>query len=367
MRSATLMVGAVGVMVAVLGFAQTATWAQTGISAPSTSLLRDASEGVYAVPQAARGKSLFAKECVVCHSDDPSINQVESGGARGYWLGDRRGLSVLVGERFLAKYRTAGDLYTKMRRTQPPDNAGGLSPQAYADILAYLLQVSGLPPGSKELPGSFAALKSVTLNERGFVPIFNGTDFTGIGFVLGSNCKPRPQGCARTERGTTFRVENGELVSTGSPWGYWYRMQKYLNFTLRFDYKWVRPRDDDPDEPFFGNSGYLLFITDHQVWPKSIEIQGRERDITADILLRASGIGAQVTAQDDPDARARAWKPTGEWNSVEIVSRDGKIASYLNQILISTVTEHEFKAPGYVGFQSEGSEIHWRNIRIKAE
>ena len=144
-------------------------------------------------------------------------------------------------------------------------------------------------------------------------------------------------------------------------------MQKYLNFTLRFDYKWVRPRDADPDEPFFGNSGYLLFITDHQVWPKSIEIQGRERDITADILLRASGIGAQVTAQDDPDARARAWKPTGEWNSVEIVSRDGKIASYLNQILISTVTEHEFKAPGYVGFQSEGSEIHWRNIRIKAE
>ena len=54
MRGATLMVGAVGVMVAVLGFAQTATWAQTGISAPSTALLRDASEGVYAVPQVAR-------------------------------------------------------------------------------------------------------------------------------------------------------------------------------------------------------------------------------------------------------------------------------------------------------------------------
>ena len=62
MRGATLMVGAVGVMVAVLGFAQTATWAQTGISAPSTSLLRDASEGVYAVPQAARGKNQVALE-----------------------------------------------------------------------------------------------------------------------------------------------------------------------------------------------------------------------------------------------------------------------------------------------------------------
>ncbi len=50
-----------------------------------------------------------------------------------------------------------------------------------------------------------------------------------------------------------------------------------------------------------------------------------------------------------------------------IVSKDGKVMSYHNGILISTITEHEFKEPASIGFESEGSEIHWRNIRMKAE
>jgi hypothetical protein len=43
------------------------------------------------------------------------------------------------------------------------------------------------------------------------------------------------------------------------------------------------------------------------------------------------------------------------------------VRSYLNGTLVSTITEHEFKAPGHIGFQSEGGELHWRNIRIKEE
>ena len=88
-----------------------------------------------------------------------------------------------------------------------------------------------------------------------------------------------------------------------------------------------------------------------------------------DAVLRAGGAGGptKFVSKDDPEARAKAWKPTGEWNSAEIVSRNGQVWSYLNGALVNTVTEHEFKQAGYIGFQSEGGEVHWRNIRIKAE
>jgi hypothetical protein len=36
-------------------------------------------------------------------------------------------------------------------------------------------------------------------------------------------------------------------------------------------------------------------------------------------------------------------------------------------ILVSTVHEHEFTMPGYIGFQSQGVPIQWRNVRIKPE
>ena len=63
----------------------------------------------------------------------------------------------------------------------------------------------------------------------------------------------------------------------------------------------------------------------------------------------------------------RAIQPVGQWNSVEIVSKDGQVGSSLNGTLISIVSEHEFREPGYIGFQSEGAKIYWRNIRIREE
>jgi len=68
-----------------------------------------------------------------------------------------------------------------------------------------------------------------------------------------------------------------------------------------------------------------------------------------------------------PVARKKAVHPIGEWNTIEIVSKDGQVRSYLNGILVSTVSHHEYTEPGYIGFQSEGAKIYWRNISIKEE
>ena len=196
--------------------------------------------------------------------------------------------------------------------------------------------------------------------EPGFQPLFNGKDFSGFKFLIGSGCTPKPTGCGKTDPAPTFRIEKGTIICTGKPYGYMYTERTYLNFTLRLDYRFEPYKGMASDEEFFGNSGYLLFINKLQVWPPYIEIQGSHFGALA---VTVTGPAARFTV--DAEARKKALRPVGAWNSVEIVSENGQIRSSLNGILISTVTEHSYPA-GHIGFQSEGSEIHWRNIRIKS-
>jgi hypothetical protein len=45
--------------------------------------------------------------------------------------------------------------------TMPQDNPASLALQEYADILAYLMQLNGMPSGSRELPGNQEALNAI--------------------------------------------------------------------------------------------------------------------------------------------------------------------------------------------------------------
>ena len=186
-----------------------------------------------------------------------------------------------------------------------------------------------------------------------FPRLFNGRDFAGMKFILQDG---------KTEPGETFKVDTRVLVCSGKPNGYWYTEKSYKNFILRFDYRYKRPDGLADENAFPGNSGYLIYITgDHKVWPKCIEVQGMNRDI---VKIFAIGGFAAIKAKDDPEARTKNRKPVGEWNSVEIVSKDGALAASLNGVKISESEAGEFKE-GPIGFQSEGAEIHWRRVRIK--
>jgi hypothetical protein len=143
--------------------------------------------------------------------------------------------------------------------------------------------------------------------------------------------------------------------------GYWYLEKPYLNFTLRFEYRFDVTWPDEEDL-FIGNSGTLLFVMDHIVWPKSIEIDGAHRTI-----LRANAINTKAKSTEDDEARHRARRPIGEWHSVEIISKNGEIRALLNGVLITVVQEHEYKEPGYIAFQAQGTPIQWRNVRIRTE
>ena len=259
------------------------------------------------------------------------------------------------------RWDTVADLYNKVRTTQPAYDVAGLSTQEYLDIVAYLLKQNGLPAGKEELKNDINLMRNMTL-DKGFERLFNGKDFTGWGFVVGPNCKPRPEGCGDTTPGTTFKIEEGTILNTGSPHGYIYPLKKFWNFTLRLQYRFDAYPGMESDDDLFTNTGYLLFITRHDVWPRTLEVQGKN-DFEMSLAMGAN----ESTFTFDDGARIRARKPVGQWNSVEIVSKDGQLWTYLNGTLITHVTRHPFTEAGYIGFQVESGPVHWRNIRIKAD
>jgi hypothetical protein len=319
------------------------------------------SGGHFTRQQAERGRLYFYGSCNTCHTaDSRTFGPEDLVAGRGFLNG--RGLSllsVLSPDRFAERWRNVANLYNKIRMTMPGHDAGGLSNAAYVDIAAFMMSVNGMPAGATELTDNLEAMRGMTLLEPGFTSVFNGRDFTGLKFLLGANCKPRPEGCGQTTPGSTFRIDHGTVIASGRPYGYMYTEKQYLNFTLRLEYRFTPIPGIENDSEFVGNSGYLLFIKEHQVWPKYIEIQGGNSGV-----LSVISTGGKAVFTVDNDARRRALRPVGEWNAIEILSANGQIKSSLNGTLISTISEHEYTG-GHIGFQSEGSEIAWRNIRIK--
>jgi hypothetical protein len=70
----------------------------------------------------------------------------------------------------------------------------------YADILAH---VPSGEAGCRRVRTSFPLIspffQNVSLNERGFKPLFNGTDFSAWVFVIRAQLQAAAASCARTE------------------------------------------------------------------------------------------------------------------------------------------------------------------------
>ena len=176
-------------------------------------------------------------------------------------------------------------------------------------------------------------------DKEGFIPLCNGKDMNGF-VLVGAPAE-------------TWSVENGVIKCTGKPNGYFATKDSFKNYVLRFDFRF-------PQEA--GNSGYLLHITgEHKVFPKCVEVQGQYRSACSIFPL-----GLKGPRDDNAEARNKAIKPHMEWNSIEIISQDGVITSLLNGAKIAECGPYEINM-GQIGFQSEGTEIHFRKLRIKEQ
>ncbi len=302
----------------------------------------------YTEEQAERGRLAFNRNCGFCHT------------ARGF------------GDRFLQKesggVRVWPSVYYFFKKLEamPAYDTTAISQQIRADIGAYILKQNKYPAGRRALTPDYAVMKTLALDEPGFERIFNGKDFSGLKFALRPNCGAPPDGCVQTDPSGVFSVADDELRCDCKIHGFAYTAKKYLYYDLRFDYRWDRPEDwEGPPWLFQASNGTLIFVQSADLWPKMIEVEGHERD-----LLEAIGVNAKIERTYDHAAVRAAQRPIGEWNSIRIVSsRDGTVKSYVNGVLGSTVTRHEFAAlgGGYIAFQSQGGKIRWRNMRIKVD
>jgi hypothetical protein len=183
--------------------------------------------------------------------------------------------------------------------------------------------------------------------ENGFKPLFNGKNFAGWKFELG---KADPE--------KTYHIKKTVIICTGQPNGYFYTAKKYKNYVIRYDWKYVKPPEGKKSSY---NSGLLIHIHPPQkVWPKCVEVQGANANHGVLYFLECKKLASKY----DQETKNKVTKPIGQWNTTEATCRaDGSITAKINGTEVSSgksdLTE------GQIGFQSEGAEIHFRNIRIK--
>ena len=82
--------------------------------------------------QAQRGQTIFQNKCASCHG-----SRVEGG----------EHAPALTGNNFWAQWdqQTARAFYGRIISTMPPDAAGSLSESDAIQVVAYILQLNGLP------------------------------------------------------------------------------------------------------------------------------------------------------------------------------------------------------------------------------
>lgn len=104
---------------------------------------RSTIQGVYGREQWMRGRDVFAMLCSNCHSTTKHTGAHFS----KFWAGKR-----------------LSDLFGFLRERMPANEPGSLSAQEYVDVVAYLLQMNGMPAGNGELPADSVALTRIRID-----------------------------------------------------------------------------------------------------------------------------------------------------------------------------------------------------------
>jgi hypothetical protein len=173
----------------------------------------------------------------------------------------------------------------------------------------------------------------------------------------------------------TWRVEDGLLICKGTPIGVMRSDRQYENFVLHVEWRHMEPG---------GNSGVFVWSNavpgEKNRLPDGVEVQMLELDwVTlhtrngveppvAYVHGELFGVGGVITDVDNPrGSRSRSIEnralPRDNWNVYEVVVVDGTIKLSVNGKFVNGVSRSSQKK-GYLCLESEGAEIHFRNIKI---
>jgi hypothetical protein len=207
----------------------------------------------------------------------------------------------------------------------------------------------------------FAAVMCAQIAVPEFKPLFNGKDLSGW-----VNVNTDPQ---------TWSVKDGVLICSGRPIGVMRTDKQYENFVLHIEWMHTEPG---------GNSGTFVWSDAKpdatSRLPNGVEVQMLELDWVklnkregfdppiAYVHGELFGVGGVKTVPDNPRGeRSKSienlCKPRGEWNTYTVVCVDGVIKLAVNGKFVNGVSKSTQKK-GYICLESEGAEIHFRNVKI---
>lgn len=187
-------------------------------------------------------------------------------------------------------------------------------------------------------------------------PLFNGKDLTGWVNV-------------NTDK-DTWKVKDGVLVCSGHPIGVMRTAKQYENFIMEIEWMHMEPG---------GNSGVFIWsegapFKDKRL-PKGMEVQMLELEWAPMHHQTDAYVHGELFPTMDMTAvpenprgnRSKSiekrCKGKGQWNKYLIVAVDGNVKLAINGKFVNGIRDSSRKK-GYICLESEGSEIHFRNIRI---
>jgi len=201
---------------------------------------------------------------------------------------------------------------------------------------------------------------SAGLPAAAFVDLFNGKDLTGWVNV-------------NTDPGT-WSARDGQLVCSGRPIGVMRSAKQYESFVLHVEWMHVEPG---------GNSGVFIWSNarpGESRLPDGVEVQMLELDWVklntrdgnvppiAYVHGELFGVGGVKIVPDNPRGERsmsieNLCRGRGEWNTYDVVAVDGVVKLSVNGKFVNGVSRST-RRKGYLCLESEGAEIHFRNIRI---
>jgi len=193
-----------------------------------------------------------------------------------------------------------------------------------------------------------------------WVDLFNGKDLSGW---IDVNTSPE-----------TWYVKDGLLICKGKPIGVMRSEKQYENFLLHVEWRHMEPG---------GNSGIFAWsdaLPFGNRLPKGLEIQMLELDWVklhtrkgkvppiAYVHGELFGAGGLKAKPDNPrGSRSKSLenrcKGKGEWNTYDVVCVDGVVKLSVNGKFVNGISQVQWKK-GYLCLESEGAEIHFRNLKI---
>ena len=198
------------------------------------------------------------------------------------------------------------------------------------------------------------------------ISLFNGKDLTGWHVDV-------PLLDEHPDTLVPFQVQDGKLVSLGTPRGHLITDAIYSNYKLQVEYRFS-------GEP--GNCGVLIHASTpralYKMFPKSLEVQ-MQSGHAGDFWCIVEDI--TVPNMDERRGKKEEWgiiegkkrrivnltksseKPLGEWNKMTVLCQDKLVKVWVNDEYVNYGFDCT-ASKGQIAIQAEGAVVEFRKIEL---